>query len=404
MPIEFTQHTQPTGSSSDTLFKLLMKYDGAGRRISKTSMRKSVNSDEWDTALVTHYSGIGTEVRENFSGSAKETKVVVNMPQGLGRYGIEDAESPNYDGVSGDSLAGYIPNAKFEWYLKNHLGSTMLVYGTQSDANPQHVFVGAPLAAYDYRAFGEMVEMLPPAQKVTENFTGKEHDDEIALDYFGARYLDPMLGMWISVDPKRQFASPYLYAGNGMNPVNGVDGDGNYYIDENGQTNLDYDYVIPDFQAEVTVGEMNVILAAHEALQSKFRLLDDLLPSYALKSYMYGREIAFDLQDVTKFTVGTEKSVPTTGPGFDKFVFHLHSFRYDGSKEGFSPADNGICNQYDRWDYMMEITSGNVYFQNSLVNQSNAPPGVVSRGRDDRKTSTPFLLMKIPLRDYTPNR
>jgi RHS repeat-associated protein len=153
------------------------------------------------------------------------------MPQGLGRYGIEDAESPNYDGVTGDSLAGYIPNAKFEWYLKNHIGSTMLVYGTQSDANPQHVFVGTPLAAYDYRAFGEMVEMLPPAQKVTENFTGKEHDDEIALDYFGARYLDPMLGMWISVDPKRQFASPYLYAGNEMNPINGLDSDGNVFAE-----------------------------------------------------------------------------------------------------------------------------------------------------------------------------
>jgi RHS repeat-associated protein len=73
-----------------------------------------------------------------------------------------------------------------------------------------------------------MVEMLPPAQKVTENFTGKEHDDEIALDYFGARYLDPMLGMWISVDPARQFASPYLYAGNGANPINVVDPDGNF--------------------------------------------------------------------------------------------------------------------------------------------------------------------------------
>jgi len=231
MPIEFTQYTQPTGSSGDTLFKLLMKYDGAGRRISKTSMRKSVNSDVWDTAQVTHYTGIGTEVRENYAGSTKDTKVVVNMPQGLGRYGIEDAESPNYDGVTGDSLAGYIPNAKFEWYLKNHIGSTMLVYGTQSDANPQHVFVGTPLAAYDYRAFGEMVEMLPPAQKVTENFTGKEHDDEIALDYFGARYLDPMLGMWISVDPKRQFASPYLYAGNEMNPINGLDSDGNVFAE-----------------------------------------------------------------------------------------------------------------------------------------------------------------------------
>ena len=72
-----------------------------------------------------------------------------------------------------------------------------------------------------------MVELLPPPTgKVTENFTGKEHDDEIALNYFGARYLDPMLGMWISVDQKRQFDSPYLYAGNGVNPVNGIDPDG----------------------------------------------------------------------------------------------------------------------------------------------------------------------------------
>ncbi|MBR6448663.1 MAG: RHS repeat-associated core domain-containing protein, partial [Fibrobacter sp.] len=143
--------------------------------------------------------------------------------QGLGRYGIEDAENPDMG-----SGVGYIPNTKFEWYLKNHLGSTMLVYGTQADANPAHSDIGTPLAAYDYRAFGEMIELTPPPTgKVTENFTGKEHDDEIALDYFGARYLDPMLGMWISVDPARQFASPYLYAGNGMNPVNVVDPDGN---------------------------------------------------------------------------------------------------------------------------------------------------------------------------------
>ncbi|OWV15660.1 RHS repeat-associated core domain-containing protein, partial [Fibrobacter sp. UWH1] len=65
-----------------------------------------------------------------------------------------------------------------------------------------------------------------PADKVTETFTGKERDDETELNYFGARYLDPMLGLWTSVDPKRQFASPYLYAGNGVNPVNGVDDDG----------------------------------------------------------------------------------------------------------------------------------------------------------------------------------
>lgn len=215
MPVEF--RLEPTDSSDNSLFGLSMAYDGSGRRISKTRWVKKVGSQDWEKELVTHYTGIGTEVRESFTGANAETKVVVNMPNGLGRYGIEDAAEQNSNA-----------SKTFEWYLKNHLGSTMLVYGTVASTDLAMVDVGEKIAAYDYRAFGEMVELTPPpTDKVTENFTGKEHDDEIALDYFGARYLDPMLGMWISVDTKRQFDSPYLYAGNGMNPVNVVDPDGN---------------------------------------------------------------------------------------------------------------------------------------------------------------------------------
>lgn len=217
---------QPTGSSNDTLFRLTMAYDGSGRRISKTSMRKVVGNEDWDTTQVTHYTGIGTEVRENYAGPAKETKVVVNMPQGLGRYKVADASQPADDNAS----------RTFEWYLKNHLGSTMLVYGTVASTDLNTADIGETKAAYDYRAFGEMVTLSQPSDKVTENFTGKEHDDEVSLDYFGARYLDAMLGMWISMDPKRQFASPYLYAGNGYNPVNAIDPDGGYYNDENGNS------------------------------------------------------------------------------------------------------------------------------------------------------------------------
>ena len=80
-PIEFTQTQQPTGSSSNTLFKLSMMYDGSGRRISKTRWVKSANSQDWEKELVTHYTGIGTEIRESFTGPAAETKVVVNMPK-----------------------------------------------------------------------------------------------------------------------------------------------------------------------------------------------------------------------------------------------------------------------------------------------------------------------------------
>ncbi len=205
MPVEFVREAD----GGDSL-KLVMAYDGSGKRISKTSLRKNVNSDDWTLEQITHYTGIGSEIRKEYhNGELQSTKVVVNMPQGLGRYGIENA-----DGMAkGD-----------EFYLKNHLGSTMMVAQVSSTNASEPAKVAA---AYDYRAFGEMVTLTQPSDKVTENFTGKERDDETKLNYFGARYLDAMLGMWISVDPKRQFASPYLYAGNGVNPVNIIDPDGN---------------------------------------------------------------------------------------------------------------------------------------------------------------------------------
>src|SRR5574344_2553581 len=115
----------------------------------------------------------------------------------------------------------------------------MLVYGTQSSTDPTIANHGSLKAAYDYRAFGEQVDLTWPTNKVTETFTGKEKDDETELSYFGARYLDQMLGMWVSVDAKRQFTSPYLYAGNGANPIIGFDPDGNrsiVIIDKNNVT------------------------------------------------------------------------------------------------------------------------------------------------------------------------
>ena len=431
MPVEFVRETC-TAYGHYTVCdstKLVMAYDGSGRRISKTRMKKTAFDGPWYATLVTHYTGIGSEIRKGFhNGTREKVNVVVNMPvffrvtltrlkpqsyiekdilrlsnggailpkrsfgasrQSLVRYKVADASQPADDNAS----------RTFEWYLKNHLDSTMLVYGTVASTDPNTADIGEVKAAYDYRAFGEQVELMPPdLAKVTENFTGKEFDEEIKLDYFGARYLDPMLGMWTSVDPKRQFASPYLYAGNGVNPVNGTDGDGNYYEDEYGRTNQDYNYVIPDFQEKVSVEDMDAILSAHETLQGQLGLLDYILPSYALKSYMYDREIAFSLNDVSEYTVGDQTSVATENLG--KNVFHLHSFRYNGSKEGFSSNDYVMCNYYCRSDFMMEITSGNVYFQN--VNANNREyPGVKQNLYGIGKE---FLLMNIPLPNYTPNR
>jgi len=217
LPTEFKREVLSNENGADSV-RLILRYDGAGSRITKIRERKSAGETEWTMELATHYTGIGSEIREDAINNA--TKVVVNLPQGLGRYDIASASESS----ANDNAANTVPS--FEWYLKNHLGSTMLVYGTQSTSDPTVSNLGSLKAAYDYRAFGEQVDLTMPTNKVTETFTGKELDDETDLSNHGARMLDPMLGMWVSVDAKRQFNSPYLYAGNGANPVNGVDEDG----------------------------------------------------------------------------------------------------------------------------------------------------------------------------------
>jgi RHS repeat-associated protein len=59
------------------------------------------------------------------------------------------------------------------------------------------------------------------------HFTGHRSDDTTGLVYFGARWYDPVLGVFVSQDPAAQFASPYAYAGG--NPLGGQDPTGTFF-------------------------------------------------------------------------------------------------------------------------------------------------------------------------------
>ena len=65
------------------------------------------------------------------------------------------------------------------------------------------------------------------------SFTGKEKDSETGYYYFGARYYNPDLSLWLSVDPmadKYPSLSPYNYCA--WNPMKLVDPDGMETIDD----------------------------------------------------------------------------------------------------------------------------------------------------------------------------
>ncbi len=72
-------------------------------------------------------------------------------------------------------------------------------------------------------------------------FSGKEKDVETGYSYFGARYYDSDISVWLSVDPladKYPSMSPYMYTAG--NPVMLVDPDGTWVpgVDKNGNITL----------------------------------------------------------------------------------------------------------------------------------------------------------------------
>ncbi|MCQ2050302.1 MAG: hypothetical protein MJZ22_04790, partial [Candidatus Saccharibacteria bacterium] len=230
-------------------------------------------------------------------------------------------------------------------------------------------------AAYDYHAFGEQLTLVEPTDKVTENFTGKERDDEIELNYFGARYLDPMLGMWASVDPARQFSSQYLYAGNGMNPVVGVDGDGMYYEDEQGNRTMGK-YVHNYNQGKVSTNNLLLMQAAINRFEQSPGAYEALM-AMAKYSYLNDVETRFlygaNGPDMESFWYGNRNSVSSAFKiGFD--YIHVHTFRSSGSihDEGLSPPDYAVAmTGVAKEIFALELRTGNVFYFSPKFDEEN---------------------------------
>ncbi len=105
------------------------------------------------------------------------------------------------------------------YYHPDHLGTSTFLTD----------YYGAKYQFFLNLPFGEtMAEQLPSTYyKTPYKFNGKELDDETGLYYYGARYYDPRISIWLSVDPlaeKMPSWSPYSFCFN--NPMRFIDPDG----------------------------------------------------------------------------------------------------------------------------------------------------------------------------------
>ena len=107
---------------------------------------------------------------------------------------------------------------KYSYYYKDHLGSITAVMDGAS---------GTITQAQDYDAWGDICRTYSTTDTTVNKFTGKERDTETGYDYFGARYYDSRISVWLSPDPlfeKHLQWSPYNYVLR--NPFVLIDPDG----------------------------------------------------------------------------------------------------------------------------------------------------------------------------------
>ena len=106
------------------------------------------------------------------------------------------------------------------YYHPDHLGSSSYITNLDGEV-VQHI---------EYVPFGEVfIEERNSIWNTPYLFNAKEFDEETGLYYYGARYYDPRLSLWISVDPKaKEFAnvSPYNYVLN--SPIKHIDKEGEF--------------------------------------------------------------------------------------------------------------------------------------------------------------------------------
>lgn len=170
------------GPNSDTL---LYDYDFNNQRI-----QKQYNQE-------IHEYGLGIQ-----GLPLKRTKKVNCVDQETeyylyGQKGLLLIAQVKEQGVNNENCIRYI--------LKDHLGSTRAL------VNAQDLSVHA---AYNYMPFGTLIDAYGNVNACKYLYTGQEFDSEVGLYNYKNRTYDPAIARFYNIDPKNQFASPYLYVGN----------------------------------------------------------------------------------------------------------------------------------------------------------------------------------------------
>ena len=118
------------------------------------------------------------------------------------------------------------------YYHPDHLGSSSYITNLNGEV-VQHI---------EYVPFGEVfIEERNNIWNTPYLFNAKEFDEETGLYYYGARYYEPRLSLWMSIDPlSLDYPNMTTYAYCSNNPIMATDVDGERILFVNGYWNSSF--------------------------------------------------------------------------------------------------------------------------------------------------------------------
>lgn len=118
------------------------------------------------------------------------------------------------------------------YYHPDHLGSSSYITNLEGEV-VQHI---------EYVPFGEVfIEERNNIWNTPYLFNAKEFDEETGLYYYGARYYEPRLSLWMSIDPlSLDYPNMTTYAYCSNNPIMATDVDGERILFVNGYWNSSF--------------------------------------------------------------------------------------------------------------------------------------------------------------------
>jgi len=194
----------------------------------------TIQTSATTTGTLTYtYDAAGNKLR-------KASTVISNTTDYIDGIQYDSNQTPSFNFIqTEEGKAAYLPTTggfDYYYYLGDNLGNTRLTFDTKTN-------IASTYQTDDYYPFGlEIPSGIIPNPKIEYLYNKKELQEELGQYDYGARFYDPTIARWTTIDPlaeRNRKRTPYNYVNN--NPVRLIDPDGMDAVDPVGADGLTND-------------------------------------------------------------------------------------------------------------------------------------------------------------------